>query len=369
MAYADVKIAQRVLRQHLDNAVSSDGDANSRTSLNVAPYFFVSTRLARKYPHLLESCLVLSFQQSAPGPLGDRWKKHKNENDSGRGCFEFSRNLGIVAASVTLLQIIGSSPQFTQRIIIHLLQPLMLAGLIVFFNLCYNYPAFFAIASVISVLILVRVLYDKWKSDKVHPEPEDDRQVDEFEGNEGTKTTRSGKLNSIRPADQTEPPRKTVKRAADIPVDSGREGGILKDQSDSNFNVSSDSSVNESLDSDDSSSPDDVSDEDIDPNEVADVIAKVAAASLRDRPKHITAPVAEECALFHIENLYHPLSPPALDEKAVKRAADMPVDSRRAGGILKEEGHQSDSNFSESSDNSLSKSSDSDDSSSPDEAI
>ena len=42
--------------------------------LNAPEYFFVSTNVAKRFPHLLESVLIRSYRTYWPGELGKKWK-------------------------------------------------------------------------------------------------------------------------------------------------------------------------------------------------------------------------------------------------------------------------------------------------------
>ncbi len=194
-----------LLKQHLDSAIFAEFETAS--GLNVAPYFFVSWRLANKYPHLLESTLVLSYQQSVPGPFGDRWKKQVREPDLTRRLFTYFRRFGAVAITLTVLQFTGTLSPSVQRVIIHLLQPLVFAGLIVLFNLCYHYPAFFAIVAVVFTSAVVLIIYDKWNSEKVQPADDDKANGRALASSEGGKelwATPSVKMNAVRPVEPSD---------------------------------------------------------------------------------------------------------------------------------------------------------------------
>ena len=116
----------------------------------------------------MESMLVLSFQQQTPGPFASRLRR-ADELSATRRCIKCVRSFGVTAVVITLMQYIGASSLTLQRILIHLMQPLLMACLIICLNLCYHYPVFFVIVVVISLFLLARIVYSKYHSDQVMP--------------------------------------------------------------------------------------------------------------------------------------------------------------------------------------------------------
>lgn len=122
--------------------------------LDAPTYLFISTKVAQAYPSLLESVFVTSYHSYLPGNVSKKWlsvpQTSYNEFLTREGWEErpttwtlsslwmTSRWLFIFAVLNIALRL-GALPSSVQRIVIHLLQPLLLAGLTVFF-----YEVFFS---------------------------------------------------------------------------------------------------------------------------------------------------------------------------------------------------------------------------------
>jgi hypothetical protein len=66
-------------RQQFQLAAATQGDEkSSRFFLNAAEYLFISNRVAKNFPNLLESYLVLCYNSHIPGELSKRWTVGSN---------------------------------------------------------------------------------------------------------------------------------------------------------------------------------------------------------------------------------------------------------------------------------------------------
>jgi hypothetical protein len=160
-----------LLKQLLGKALSEAEKSPTSRLFNVAPYLFVSTRLANKYPHLMESMLVLSFCLQTPGPFSSRLKKPEVLSIT-RRTIKYILSFSVLGLAIALIQYIGASSLSVQRVLIHLMQPLLLACLIICLNLCYRFPAFFAIIAILLFISWALICRSKIYSRKVLPSSE-----------------------------------------------------------------------------------------------------------------------------------------------------------------------------------------------------
>jgi len=132
--------------------------------LNAPDYLFVSTRLARSFPTLLESELVRLFSSDMPGAIGDRWTRssswipHNLSSDVGVRFF---------IPELVLMQYIGTLTMRAQKAIVRLFLPVMILLLLVFIA----FPVLFVIAAIILIALLLLHIYlmsQKKKATVIH---------------------------------------------------------------------------------------------------------------------------------------------------------------------------------------------------------
>ena len=145
-----------------------------RLFLSAPDFLFVSTKLAKKFPHLMESTLVLSFYSHVPGELSRKWQRSSHlqlvrnadgmnqGNDEGQDgpgepqwrdtipewAFTLLRSLrnlrraGVVAALLSSLQHFAAFPFIVHRLFIRFMQPVTLTGIVLFFYLVASDPIY-----------------------------------------------------------------------------------------------------------------------------------------------------------------------------------------------------------------------------------
>lgn len=128
--------------------------------LNVPSYFFVSNHLATQFPDLLESCIVRSYHTNLPGELSSKWNSSKyqlryvfqpfNSSQSTR-----VRYFPLTTLIIKFLQQIGSLSNQFQRVIIHLIQPLLLSVFLLFGKFLTHHPLYFIGLGVLLLILLI----------------------------------------------------------------------------------------------------------------------------------------------------------------------------------------------------------------------
>jgi hypothetical protein len=132
--------------------------------LNTPRYLFVSTQLAQRFPSLMESIIILSYQSDLPS-ASYRHKLHSSSpasqsifltpstpSPSSRSSLvpNFFHIFSLSLLLTSTLQYLGSQSPFLQRLVIHSLQPVVVASLFLFFHFILHSPLY--------LLILIPVL-------------------------------------------------------------------------------------------------------------------------------------------------------------------------------------------------------------------
>jgi hypothetical protein len=98
-------------------------------------YLFVSARLAKEFPTLFESEIILIFSNYLPGAIGDRWGNVKSWRPSNMKGASFT----ILLPMLTVLQWMGTFSMRAQKAIMHVFQPIFCAmGVVLAFFMAAN---------------------------------------------------------------------------------------------------------------------------------------------------------------------------------------------------------------------------------------
>jgi hypothetical protein len=99
--------------------------------VNVPDYFFVSTNVAKAYPALLESAIVLSYRSHLPNEcLAQKWKKYQfhREQQVSNDILSFIQKTFSFLISLAAIEIFDTVPIELQRMFIRFTQPMVLSG-------------------------------------------------------------------------------------------------------------------------------------------------------------------------------------------------------------------------------------------------
>jgi hypothetical protein len=105
-------------------------------ALNVPDYFFVSTNVAKSFPSLLESMIVLSYQSYLPGEFGRKWSRNTQDNSKESGINSWGLmnckrswwrpsilvTQQVSAVTALLLTLFVSMPTMLQQLVVRLMQ-------------------------------------------------------------------------------------------------------------------------------------------------------------------------------------------------------------------------------------------------------
>ncbi len=122
-----------------------------RNRLDSTRYFFVSTKLARKCPELMESALVLGYNQSDPGHFYPAWL---NRDHIVLRLLALLSNVWEQSFFLLLLQHIGGVSLPFQRLCIRIIEPIVLGSVLALAIVCIKHPVF-AIPPFVVVAVLL----------------------------------------------------------------------------------------------------------------------------------------------------------------------------------------------------------------------
>lgn len=147
--------------QHL----CANGSMESEMFLNAPEYLFVSTNVAKKFPHLMESILVQAYVSHLPGELAKTWHEvtmaRMNRHQTvGR--------VAILASVLATLQYLGTAPFIIHRMFIRLVQPFVLSGLVLLWSLVITDSVSIGVTCGLLVLLVGVIAFFSYRSGASH---------------------------------------------------------------------------------------------------------------------------------------------------------------------------------------------------------
>jgi hypothetical protein len=140
--------------------------------LDTPRYFFVSRKLAEKFPSSFESSVVLSFQSYFPPSeldfvnmvsLSDHTIRGQDSLNQDNFVVSFIRRFNLSATVMVLLRHLGTAPIRMQQIVMHTLQPIILSFVVLLYFFLLRNP-------MVSLVLLVIVVYESvayvWKNSR-----------------------------------------------------------------------------------------------------------------------------------------------------------------------------------------------------------
>jgi hypothetical protein len=187
----DVLQVNELLSNTVLELCSGKSHTEDNNVLNAPDYLFVSTNLAKMYPNLMESTIIMSYRSYLPGELSKKWNVGSTARIS-RNSMSSLRGAALVTTVVFLLQILATSPFVLQRLFVRFSQPFFLAGLVYIGSMVFKSPLYISIFSVSIAatvfLIVYRYLYhDRRLSNKLNSIVPDNEFTLNTNGNEELK--------------------------------------------------------------------------------------------------------------------------------------------------------------------------------------
>jgi hypothetical protein len=154
----DVLQVNELLSNTVLELCSGKSHTEDNNVLNAPDYLFVSTNLAKMYPNLMESTIIMSYRSYLPGELSKKWNVGSTARIS-RNSMSSLRGAALVTTVVFLLQILATSPFVLQRLFVRFSQPFFLAGLVYIGSMVFKSPLYISIFSVSIAAVLLYFVY------------------------------------------------------------------------------------------------------------------------------------------------------------------------------------------------------------------
>jgi hypothetical protein len=140
---AEVSIAAATLTALVETVVQPSAPRNKKTGffLNAAAQLFVSVKLARSHPQLLESMIVGTYTHHLPGQICKTWPHCKAAEETREVAVTkpfFPRSL--MRGFTLVVQMCLTTPYVYQRVILRLVQPVILSGVSIVWFVAIHHP-------------------------------------------------------------------------------------------------------------------------------------------------------------------------------------------------------------------------------------
>ena len=144
------------------NDLCSKNVLDTRLFLNAPDYLFVSTNVAKNFPHLMESILIQSYFNHVPGELAKMWQVgtiariHRYQN---------FRSFTLLATLLSTIQVMATAPFIFHRLVVRFLQPVVLSVIALIVNGIISSPIYITLTALIIAGMLGYCVYRYYKSD------------------------------------------------------------------------------------------------------------------------------------------------------------------------------------------------------------
>jgi len=150
---------------------SNSIESTHKGFLNAPDYLFVSTNVAKSYPHLMESILVRTYIAYLPGEISKKWNKgsHAEKRSNSQRTNIINRPLlgmfrvvttAVLIVAMDVLKQLATAPSELQRMFIRSSEPFFLSGIILTFYLVVDSPMNIAIFLVVFCFVVVCCVYE-----------------------------------------------------------------------------------------------------------------------------------------------------------------------------------------------------------------
>jgi len=135
--------------------------------LNSPDYLFISTKVAKKFPTLLESIIVQSYHTHLPGYLSKQWQSsthhqqqyYQTSTTTASTKVLMSRILSSLSFLFIILQYFGAAPFIIHRFFIRFIQPFILSGCVFIWTYIMLNTIYLIITIVIILIIIIMIVY------------------------------------------------------------------------------------------------------------------------------------------------------------------------------------------------------------------
>ena len=147
--------------------MASGSTAGNFILVNAPNYLFVSTNVAKAYPHLLESIIVNTFQSFLPGEVARKWHIGSMKRlylqsavvgRDNRG-FGFARFATGFAVAFSLMKQFATAPSILQRMFVRSAQPFFVSAVILAYDVVSESPLYISIFAVALAACIALLVY------------------------------------------------------------------------------------------------------------------------------------------------------------------------------------------------------------------
>ena len=129
--------------------------------LNAPDFLFVSTNLAKKFPHLMESIVVQSYFTHLPGEISKLWNNKASCKIINSNVNSNIRRVTLLMTILNSIQYIGVVPFLVHRVFIRFMQPFAFGGILLMWSIIMTNLMYVAFMS-ISIAILIAYFVYKY---------------------------------------------------------------------------------------------------------------------------------------------------------------------------------------------------------------
>jgi hypothetical protein len=161
-----LQIFEQCIKNLCESAGSNVNVCNERSHhniINMPDHLFVSTNVAKRYPTLIESAMILSYRSHLPSEsLCSKWQSRSITPKEDKHVLSSSRSYSTIAffASIALVRLVGTIPLEIQKTFIRFVQPILLSGtLIMSMRMRQQVGLIEALISLIGTLSMIGLLF------------------------------------------------------------------------------------------------------------------------------------------------------------------------------------------------------------------
>ena len=174
--------------QQPTNTISDSVEIEKGRIIDVPNYFFISTNIAKCYPKLMESMIVLTYHTALPGEIGYKWNIHTNSPTTMLPVKEEQEErsppsiLSLITTflSFVIVQLVSSIPLEFQRIILRFIEPGILGAM----AFIWRYISMTVIGTVVfaGVMVIIPCVLFVWyrRSLRISDDSDINRQTSEY---------------------------------------------------------------------------------------------------------------------------------------------------------------------------------------------
>ena len=161
---AVIDLVNKMFSRELSSSLTDKNKDKRSHELNVPDYLFVSAKVAKSFPKLIESTIVGSFSTYLPGELSKKWRDVSSRSLSfalvseSNGTEFLSLSTAFLAA-FSSLQYLAATPLMLQRMVVRSGQPVFVSLVLMVYSLMTDSPFYIGIFLSFPFLAICFIVY------------------------------------------------------------------------------------------------------------------------------------------------------------------------------------------------------------------